>query len=203
MWSRLYEPPLVLPPKHAAVFRYAASILFDLTEDLGDDDSDTDGDVFERLTRGQKLAAILVVAKALLDAASEPPELTAALAATGWAIYDYLESAITIEMDSGETTVRKMVLEAVEELGEREPLAPESSDMDKWSELVEALRYEVLLDDHDFKMESMFLDAPPDKAAAAKAEMHIDPDYFVTPVEDPSPQRLREIRTELKSLLVQ
>jgi hypothetical protein len=50
-------------------------------------------------------------------------------------------------------------------------------------------------------MESMFLDAPPERAAAAKAQMHIDPDYFVTPVEDPSPRRLGEIRKELKRLL--
>jgi hypothetical protein len=202
MWSNL-EPPLVLLPKHAAAFRYAASILSDLTEALEDDESDADGDVFERLPRDQKLAAILVVAKALLDAASKPPEITAVLAAAASAIYHQLETAISIEMDAGETTVRKMVLEALEELGEPEPLTPEISDMDRWLELVEALRYEVLLDDHDFEMESMFLDAPPDEAAALKARMNINPDYFVTPVEDPSPQRLRVIRKELRRLLVQ
>jgi hypothetical protein len=202
MWSRLYEPPLGLPPKHAAVFRYAAGVLFGLTEDLGDDDSDSDGDVFERLPQGQKLAAILVVAKALLDTTGEPPEITAALAATVSAIYDHLEAAINIEMDTGETTVRKMILEALDEMCSTQPLAPDSDDMDDWSRLVEILRREVLEDD-DFRMDFMFLDAPPDKAAAAKAEMHIDPDYFVTPVEDPSPQRLCEIRRELRSLLSQ
>src|SRR5262245_564465 len=100
MWSN-FEPPFVLPPKHAVVFRHAAAVLSDLTEDLGDDDSDTDGDVFERLPQGQKLAAILVVAKALFDAASKPPEMTAVLAATASAIYDHVETAINIEMDTG------------------------------------------------------------------------------------------------------
>src|SRR5262249_3780237 len=97
MWSKLFEPPLVLPPRHAAVFRYAAGILSLLTEDLEDEKSSVDGDVFERLSHGQKLAAILTVAKALLDPAAEPPEVTAELAATVYAIYDYLETAINIE----------------------------------------------------------------------------------------------------------
>src|SRR5262245_44695278 len=194
MWAKLFEPPLVLPPKHAAVFRYAAGILY-LTEDLEDEKSSVDGDVFERLSDGQKVAAILTVAKALLDPATEAPEITAPLAAAVSAIYDQLETTINIEMDTGETAVRKMVLEALDEMGSPQPLAPESNDMDEWSRLVEILRYEAL-DDYDFEMEFMFLDAPPDKAAAAKAQMQITPDYFVTPVEDPSPQRLKEIRKE-------
>jgi hypothetical protein len=165
MWPRLDETPFVLPPKHAAVFRHAASEMSDLTEDLEDDESDGGGNVFDRLSRGQKQAAILTVAKALLDAASEPPEITAALAATVSAIYDQLEMAITVEIEAGETTVRKMVLEAFDEMCSTQALAPDNDDMDEWSELVEALRYEVLLDDHDFEMESMFLDASPDKAA--------------------------------------
>jgi hypothetical protein len=51
--------------------------------------------------------------------------------------------------------------------------------------------------------ESMFLHEPPDKAALIKARMNIKPDYFVTPIEDPSPRRLDEIRKELQSLLSQ
>jgi hypothetical protein len=79
------------------------------------------------------LAAILVVAKALLDATSEPPEITAALAATVSAIYDHLETAIYIEMDTGETTVRKMILEALDEMGLRRRLAPDSDAMEpRW-----------------------------------------------------------------------
>jgi hypothetical protein len=200
MWSNL-EPPFVLPPKHAAVFRYAAGVLSDLAEDSEDDDSDRDGDVFDKLSRGQKLVAILVVTRALLDGTSEPPEITAALAATVSAIYDHLEASINVEIDTPETTVRRMVLEAVDEIGSPQGPVPESTDMEQWSELVETLRHEVLLDDYDFKMESMFLDAPPDEAAHVKARMNIDPDYFVTPVEGPSPRRLSVIREELRSLL--
>lgn len=205
MWSKLYEPPLVLPPKHAAVFRYAAGLLADLTEEL-EDDVDTRGGVFGKLSPGEKLAAILVVAKALLDSASKPPEVTAVLAATVSAIYDHLEVAINAEVDTSETTVRSMVLEALDEMdywksvGQRR-LALKSRNMDEWTGLVEVLRGEVL-EDEDFKMDSSsVLDAPPEKIAALKAALHINPDYFVTPVEDPSPQRLDQIRKELQSLL--
>ena len=41
----------------------------------------------------------------------------------------------------------------------------------------------------------------PEEAAALKAEMHIDPDNFVTTIDDPSPQCLAKIREELRSLL--
>ena len=208
MWAKYSEPPLVLPPKHAAVFRYAASGLVDFSDDDDLDDGETSGDVFDKLSRGERLAAILVVSKALLDSATESPEDTAALAATVSAIYDYLEAVIDAEAEAGETTiVRSMVLEALDEkdywnIVGRRRLSPRSRKMDEWSHLVEALRGEVL-EDEDFKMESRFLDASPDKAAHLKAEMHIDPDYFVTPVEDPSPKRLDEIRKELQRLLSQ
>jgi hypothetical protein len=74
--------------------------------------------------------------------------------------------------------------------------------MDEWPASVEALGDSVL-EDHDFDMEAIFLDAPPEEAAALKAHLHIDPDYFVTPIDDPSPLDLRRIRQVLWSLLTQ
>jgi hypothetical protein len=204
MWSNSVGAPFILPPKHAAVFRMAAACFSqyaDVLEDAGADET-----LFERLTRGQKQLAILLVARALLDPASEPPDITAVLAGTVAGIYNYLQTMIDLEIDhGGETTIRRMVLEVLDEMGywhqsPRIPLSPECEDIDAWSEVVEALGDNVL-EDHDFDMESLFLDAPPEEAAALKAHLHIDPDYFVTPIEDPSPQYLERIRKVLWSLL--
>jgi hypothetical protein len=204
MWSNSVGTPLILPPKHATVFREAAadfSEYADFLEDAGDDET-----VFERLTRGQKQLAILVVVRALLDPASEPPEITAVLAGTVAAIYEHLQTIVAVEIDEREgTTIRRMLLDALNEMDyyqKEEPLSPECEDMDEWSEAVEALGDSVL-EDHDFEMEAQVLDAPPEEAAAFKALMRIHPDYFVRTIDDPSPQGLERIREELRSLLSQ
>jgi hypothetical protein len=207
MWTNSVEAPFILPLKHAAVFRGAAggfSEYADVLEDAGEDET-----VFERLTRGQKQLAILLVARALLDPETEPPKITAVLAGTVAAIYEYLQTMIDLEIDEGkETTIRRMVLNAVDEMNyweDQEPrvaLSHECEDIDEWSEIVEELRDSVL-EDHDFEMEALFLDAPPEQGAALKAQMQIDPDYFVTTIDDPSPPCLERIRNELRRLLSQ
>jgi hypothetical protein len=206
MWNSV-EAPFILPLKHAAVFRQAAagfSEYADVLEDAGEDAT-----AFERLTREQKQLAILLVARALLDPRTEPPEITAILAGTVAAVYEYLQMIIDLEIDQGKgTTLRRMVLEAAEEMSygdDQDPcvaLSPECGDIDEWSVIVEVLRDSVL-EDHDFEMEALFLDAPPEEATALKAEMHIDPDYFVTPIDDPSPESLEAIRKELRRLVSQ
>jgi len=163
--------------------------------------------VFERLTRGQKQLAILLAARGLLDRASEPPAITAVLAGTVAAIYNFLLTMIDLEIDEGEeTTIRRMVLDALDEMNYWHdqkpliPLSPECEDIDEWSEVVDALGDSVL-EDHHFDMEAIFLDAPPKESAALKAHLRIDPDDYVTPIHDPSPQRTERIREELRSLL--
>jgi hypothetical protein len=96
-------------------------------------------------------------------------------------------------------------LDALDEMAycqDEEALSPECGDMDEWSAGVEGLG-DTVLEDRDFDMESVILDAPPEEAAALKALMSIHPDYFVTTIDDPSPQGLEIIREELRSLLAQ
>jgi hypothetical protein len=164
--------------------------------------------VFERLTRGQKQLAILLAARALLDPASEPPEITSVMAGTVAAIYNYLLTMIDLEVDEGEeTTIRRMVLDALDEMGYWHdqkpliPLSPECEDINEWSEVVDALG-DSALEDYGFDMEALVLDAPPEEAAALKAYLRIDPDYFVTLIDDPSALGLERIREELRSLLL-
>jgi hypothetical protein len=203
MWSNSIGTLFILPPKHATVFREAAadfSEYADFLEDAGDDET-----VFERLTRGQKQLAILVVARALLDPATEPPRITAVLAGTVAAIYEHLQTMVAVEIDEREgTTIRQMLFDALDESDQEPhaPLSPACQDPEEWWDIIEILR-DTVLEDHDFDMESLFVDAPPEESAALKALMRIDPDYFITPIDDPSPQRLEKIREELRSLLSQ
>jgi hypothetical protein len=135
MWSNTIGAPFILAPKHAAVFRKAAadfSEYADVVEYAGVDET-----VFERLTREQKQLAILLVARALLDPVSEPPQIIAALAGRIAAIYEHLQTMVAIEIDEGEeTTLRRMLLDALDEMNSRhdqEPLARfASGDAGSW-----------------------------------------------------------------------
>jgi hypothetical protein len=215
MWQPLYDPPFILQPKHAAVFRLGGATLSDLVGwERWEDEWDGMGiAVFDSLTQPQKQAAILMVAKALLDPTCEAPDVTAVVAATVDAIYRNLEALVETEIGD-DTKVRRMLLEAADEIeywneadmglppGEEpeRPPAPDSDDTSEWAEIVEALLTEIL-DDYDHSMEKNFMDMPPEQAASLKEMMRIDPDYFVAIVEDPTPQRIVEIRQEIKALL--
>ena len=215
MWQPLYEPPFVLSPKHAAVFRMAAGMFSDFVgwEPWEDDWPGIGIAVFDNLSQHQKQAAILIVAKALLDPACEPPDVTAVLAGTVYAIYSHVESAVEMEIGH-ETSVRQLLLDAADEIDywnkandglppDEEPAmppAPDCPNLSEWGELVEALRIEIL-DDYDFSMEKQFMDMPPHEAAALKRQLNIDPDYFVAVVEDPTPERAAEIRREIRAYL--
>jgi hypothetical protein len=173
--------PFILPPKHASVFRAAAADFSEYADAL--EDAGADETVFEGLTLGQKQLAILLVARALLDPAIEPPRITAVLAETMAAIYHHLQTMVAIEIDGGEgTKVRRMLLDALDESDQepRAPLIPACQDTKEWCEIVESL-----------------------EAAALKALSQIRPDYFVTTIADPSPQYLERIRQVLWSLLAQ
>src|SRR5437899_2943087 len=113
MWCMYGVPPFVLSPAHAAVFRIAAATLSDFVgwKQSEDDWPGAEVPVFDNLSQNQKQAAILAVARALLDPTLEPPKVTAALAGTVDAIYHQLETFIELEISFGEeTAVRKLLL---------------------------------------------------------------------------------------------
>lgn len=204
----------VLRPKHAAVFKMAASILSDMVGWGGEDDdcSGIGAGVFDELSPGQKQASIFAVVRALLDPKEEPPEVTAVLAATVDTIYRALEVQIELELDDTTTTVRQAVLDAIEETDYLDPrltdpdeesdLAPplDCTEMDKWEEMVETLRVE-LLEDYDFELADGFLDMPPVAADFLKSHLSIPPDYFTSIAEDPRVGQLAQIRRGLREIL--
>jgi hypothetical protein len=204
---------MILPPAQAAVFRAAVGCLSDF---IGWDDS-TGGwesglSVFDRLTPGQRQAALLTMAQALLQRQVAAPPVTAVLAAAVAATYDALLGLIEteIQFEEGRTDLRRDVLAAVTETGYWQQI-PESrsaaeaptpsptpwcTDMDQWAELVDALRDEIL-DDCDHALEDGLVDSAPSTAGAMKRMLGIDRDYFVTVPDDPSPARMQEIHEEL------
>ena len=158
--------------------------------------------------------------ESILDPKVDPPTVTAALAGTVHAIYCELECLVELEFDRnetsepGETSIRQMVLEAVAELnywkevndargpGDKliKPLSAKSKNREKWNDLIEVLREEVLAD-YDFEMDGEIGDMDPDRGEELKEFMGIKADYFVAVVEDPGPERLAQIREEIRQLL--
>ena len=217
MWEIFGAEPFVLAPKHAAVFRAAAASLSDFVgwEACSDDYCDMGVAVFDKLSQGQKQLAILTVAKALLDPNVEPPTISAVLAGTIHAIYCQLECLIEIDAFRGrESGVRQLLFEAIAEKDEAKeaegvldadtepttPLSAESDDLERWNDLVESLRSNVL-EDYDFAIDSNIANMSPQQAAALTKLMNIDPNYFVAVVEDPVPEQLKQIQSEIQKLL--
>lgn len=212
MWAKLYESEMVLPPKHARIFREA---LWNLSDQIGWDDSedlwDDDTSVFGRLTQGQKQSVLLEVGRGLLDEHVNALPVTAVRAAAVYEVYETLQGLIAFDIEeTGDTALRQMALEAMDEANcldrtkhgpppDREPgtrLSPGCSDKDDWLALIESLRTTVL-DDYDFEMDSQFGDVDPAKAEWRKRSMGIPPEYFMEVPEDPNPARLLEVRRDL------
>ena len=205
-----------LRPAHAALFRIAAARLSD---EVGWNPNATwrplDVPSFDRLTVGQKQSVLLAIAQALLDPDAEPPDVTAAVAATVDTVHNYLRFLVAEEIESRRSTkLRELLLQAMQQdayweevndgLGpDEEPEVPppaDSKDMEDWDHFIECL-CEDLLEDYDFSMEDEFLDMPPEAAAKLKKNLNIASDYFVAAPDDPVAKELPPIREELRRIL--
>ena len=89
-----------------------------------------------------------------------------------------------------------MVL-AVRRQSDAEDLPDEDcEDEEEWSFQIEELSY-LILWDHDFEDEDLYLDNPPEEAWVLKGFMDIDDDYFL---DIPDDLKLKEIETTLAKL---
>lgn len=89
-----------------------------------------------------------------------------------------------------------MVL-AVRRQSDAEDLPDEDcEDEEEWSFQIEELSY-LILWDHDFEDEDLYLDNPPEEAWVLKSFMDIDDDYFL---DIPDDLKLKEIETTLAKL---
>src|SRR5262249_39863262 len=127
--------------------------------------------LFDRLAPLQKQVAILAVASAALDPDFPMPEPTAVLDGTVTAIYRRLQELLEFEIAvKGTTSLRKAVLEALDEFGyweelkseyeeeiksgykageePRPPLSVDSNDLEEWRILAESLGRELVNSDY-------------------------------------------------------
>lgn len=158
----------------------------------------------------------MAIANALLQQSAEPPAVTAVVAATVAEVYDTLRMLIACEIDDESTTeLRSLLLAAMHEADywntvnhpippDEEPVTPPAetcTNMDEWEMLIEALETDIL-EDYDFAMEETFMDADPERSAALKRRLNIDPDFTEVP-DDPPRDKFPALRRELNELLRQ
>jgi hypothetical protein len=216
MWACRTDSEQILPPQHALVFRVALGCLADF---IGWEEWavpwESGLSAFDRLTAGQQQAVLATVGRALLQPQAPAPRVSAVLAAAVHTIYDTLLSLIETDIlcEKSSLGLRQQVLAALEEMeywspvragrsaqeAPIEPLAPACDDREQWAYLIGVLREEVL-EDEDYALEDNLIDLEPSTAAAVKRLLAIDRDYFVTVPEDPTPERLVELRQELLAL---
>ena len=155
--------------------------------------------VFDALQPTQQLVMLHHVALGLLDADTSPSTLTAISEATIYALFRELETLIEaeIEFDSAgsvpDNQIRTMACRAYlsgaghdgsedEVFGDLiPPLA--STNMNQWSEFVEALADNILWD-RDFQLDRLVSDAAPDHAHIIKTQLGINADYYSSIADD-------------------
>lgn len=139
---------------------------------------------FDRLTLGQQVSAITVVAYGLLRKEFSRVMLTAALDSTIATVYENVKECVSFECEcecDSDLSIfwRELVRNAMKETGEEELPDVNSDDVNEWLFIVDCLR-DRLLWDYDFEMIDECLDDPPEVAKAVKGLLTIDKDYFVT-----------------------
>lgn len=169
---------------------------------MEDDPWDYGIPVFDRLTIGQKLSALVRVGRALLIEAEPAPELTAVVEAAAAVIFEGIESGLQSECEitEGFTEFREAVLAVSERPPQPDELPDATSDeFEKWQFLLEVLKGQVLWDE-DYLDEGPYLDVPPEQAQLMKEVMDVEDDYYMAVPEDPPDDKLESLAEELRLL---
>jgi len=171
----------VLEDTEAKVF--AGSLLDMIQAGLSDDSEFSAGiPVFDSLTYPQKIAVLHHVAHALFRQDVPMPELTAVLEGAVAAVFQNLQWLVEEEIQTaagGETFLRKLISQACRNLEVEEVPRPSCDDPDEWSFCVECL-HDAVLWDTDYLGEGNFVDLPPERSRALKAEMGVTDEYFLS-----------------------
>lgn len=146
---------------------------------------------FDALESEQQLFLVNQVTGILLNVNSVVPTPAAYLDATVAAVFSWMDSLVSMEIDSEydtrkaekhDTDQRQAVLTALlsDEEEQRNPVGrpdAECSVKETWEEVIQTLRDRVLQDE-DWALAESTLDLPPDTAGDLKQNMGIDADYF-------------------------
>jgi hypothetical protein len=190
-----------------------------LTDYLTDGDYEVGVDLFDVLQRGQKIAVLLGVSRALLRDNVPPPELTAVAEAAVACVFRHIAGRVEDELDqqgewvndpvaaegfgeeaeNGLESWRNLILAAGRETLELKKL-PDAASCDEadWELLIDCLQDRVLWDT-DWELAAP-LDADPEQGSRWKEELGIDEDYYVSLPPDPSDKEAARMIEELRFL---
>ena len=186
----------------ATLFREGLARIVAMVDDGADDAPAGVGvAVFDALGRGQKLAMLNAVARALLLADEPAPELTAVVEGTVAAVFQYVADATRAEIQLDAPPFwRKLVLAACGQQGFEEVPDPDCADMDEW-ELQMTFLEDMIFFDADWEGIDEYLDGDVPASRGLKAMMGIDDDYFVDAPLEPTDEELVGMLASLRSLL--
>ena len=160
--------------------------------------------VFDGLSRGQKLAMLGTVGRALLLPDEPAPELSAVVEGTVAAVFQFIADAMQAEIDLPDTagcpSWRDLVLDAGQEQDFDELPARACSDMPEWELLMECLSNTIFFD-ADWEGVDDYLDGDVETNRHVKAVLGIDDDYFVAAPLEPTEAELARIVSSLRSLI--
>ena len=171
--------------------------------------------VFDALQPTQQLVMLHYVAMGLLNKETPPSMLTAISEATIYALFRELETLIEAEIEFDtcssvpDNQIRTMACRAYlsgaghdgnedEVFGDLIPPLT-STNMDEWSEFVEALADNVLWD-RDFELDPMVSDVAPDHAHIIKTQLGINADYYSSIADDVREIDIAELSQQIRHL---
>jgi len=184
MW-RTSEGERILQGAEALLFAEALWDLIDETNLSDDNDYVLGIHSFDRLTYGQKISALSIVGKGLLQPVIPPIPLTSVLEATIAVIFQHLKYCIVAEIEEPQfgTTWRRKIVSAREESGGEEIPSSECPDMEEWGIEVDSLE-DYILWDADYQDEDFFIDDMPEKAELMKKMMGVSKEYYTDIMDD-------------------
>jgi hypothetical protein len=157
--------------------------------------------VFDRLTYGQKASMLSTIGAGLLMPDVPICKLTANVEGAIAAMFEYLQTAVIIEIDEPEfkSNWRKMILAVRRKSGAEELPNEDCEDEEEWLIEIEELSAMILWD-ADYEDEDLYIDKPPEEARALKDFMRIREEYFTEVPEDLKPNEIKAKLSELKDI---
>lgn len=180
-----------------------AKVLWDFITELEELEGDYDVDlaVFDRLTYGQKISLLSIIAKGLFMPNVPIRKLTSVVEGAIAAVFNHLRIAVITEIEEppSNTQWRKMILAARREQGGRELPKISCGDDREWFDQIDDLS-DLILWDADYESEDFYMDKHPVEAEVLKHLMGILDDYFLEVPEDLRPEEIKTKVSEVKSL---
>lgn len=157
--------------------------------------------VFENLTYGQKVSALSIIGKGLLQREVPPIPLTAVLEGAIAVIFRHMMNCVIVEIEEPEfrTTWRKKVVSARKECGGEDIPSSDCTEFEEWDIEVGELE-DYILWDADYEDEDFFVDEFPEKAEEMKQMMGVSKDYYLGIMDDLSDEEMEVRLEELRGL---